>query len=372
MKHLKSYEERINEELTRDQRTWLNLPRFLSAFIGKKLFGIYPLLNFRWSEMKKKTTNSKYPSLVSSASGFPNKMEEDLTKITKGDLPSNRMGAGMFLRDWNIYLSNRKSKGGSSIERPVVYITKDEINKGDMYHGERLSDGDVFPEFKFNGRGKGYTNPDNIKDYPLIIMITKFDNASKIKDMEKYVDDICLELEDDFLVSAEPHFDLHGDYLYVDLKILEGRSIKFNDDIDNRLNEVASRIVDYLKMEKFKGFNYKVKYYIKRPFYYTGNKDRFSKIIDIASKWSNRYEQDYDYPLWNRHKKCLDISRLGEQHSESELELTGDDIRTLLSDLDNCKKIQPSSTGVLRVPDKKDNIVEVELRAISIKLKKNS
>ena len=131
-------------------------------------------------------------------------------------------------------------------------------------------------------------------------MVAKFDNVDKIKEMEQYVGDICLELSDDFGVLVEPNFDLHGDHLWVALKIPEGTNIVFNDDLDSKLNAVGSRIVDYLEIEKFKGFEYKIRYTVKGPFYYFGKKRRFRDIIPIAAKWTNRYEHGESTLLWDR------------------------------------------------------------------------
>lgn len=62
---IKSFDkfDKIDEELTRDQRMWLNLPRAILSRLFSKLTGIYYMLNFYWSEMKNSTEDSKYPSI---------------------------------------------------------------------------------------------------------------------------------------------------------------------------------------------------------------------------------------------------------------------------------------------------------------------
>lgn len=368
MKHLKSYKE-VNEELTYNQRIWLNSLTLLGSFIGDKLLGIYPLLNFRWKEIKRRTIDSKYPTIITHSS-TPEKMEHDLIKITKKDLPSNRMSVGMFLRDWNIYLAkDYKSTGGGGVPRPVVYITKDEIEKGDIYHGERITDRDIYNDASFEYID-GMAHTKIKKDTPIIIMIAKFDNIDKIKDMQQNIDDICLELEDDLPVDVEPHFDKHGDYLWIDVKIKkdssqENRYITFNDELDSKLKEVGERIVAYLKIEKYKGFEFKVKYKVKAPFHYKGSKGRFTDIIKKSTEWTEKYDMDSDYPLMDIDNNILNVSRLGDQYSDEYFELTGDDIKTLLSDLDNCV-----SGSIHDITSPKPSVIE--LRSISIIFRKKS
>ena len=87
MKHIQSYKdfESVNEELTKNQRAILNIPKFLGAFIGKKLFGIVPLLNMRWNETKKKTQYSNYYPLIADHSNQSHKIECNLEKIKLSD-----------------------------------------------------------------------------------------------------------------------------------------------------------------------------------------------------------------------------------------------------------------------------------------------
>lgn len=374
MKHIQKYKEfSIDERLTFDQKMWLNVPRLLISLVGKYLFGIYPHLNFKWNEIKSTTTDRHYTTIIASAGGnVPIKMDNELIKINKGELPDNKMKVGMFLRDWNLYLAkDYKSKGGdNSFKRSVVYITKDEISKGDMYTGERLTDSDIYPhenfEFKITKRGTKY--PTNLKDpekFPIIIMIAKFSNVNKIKEMESYVDDICLEIEDDFPVDVDPDFSIHGDHLGISIKVQEGRKLIFSDDLNSRLEDVSERIKDYLKMEKYK-LDYKISYMVKgqENFYYYGDKGRFKEIIKAADEYDRNYDKE---ALWISRYKCLDVYRLSGISRSDIFKLYPEDMRTLLSDIDKCyNSLVGYDLGPGNYPTENKKIREIELSKISI------
>ena len=367
MKYIKPYNEydKVNEELTRTQRAIINIPRALGAFALKKIFGIYPMLNFRWREMKRGTKDSKYDSLVSSPS--LETMKDNIEKVSQSDLPDNNMKYNMLLRNWNIYLSDRRSKGGRSSgpERPVVYISKDEIKKGDKYLGGRLTDKDIYPDFS--------RDAENFAEIPMIIMIAKFDNADKVSNTQQYVDDICLELEDDFPVSAEPRFNAYGDYLYIPVKITNNKKLlEYDESLMSRLEEVGDRIKEYLKTEEY-NFDYDINLTIKGPIYYFGEKDRFKEINVEARVWSKKWDYDKDYPLWvdksGPRDSCLNLSVLGTQHGKDILKLHPDDIRTILSDLSNCSK---SNNSVYKTSSDRYKVTQndIQIRTINIVFKK--
>lgn len=171
MKHIKSYRE-LNEELTSNQRTWLHLPYLLPGILLKRFLGITTLLNYKWSEIKKKTEDSKFEPLLATSSNQISKMKRNINKITLKDLPENKLGFSTFLRTWNLYLvegdkhSDSSSKDPKS-QRPIVYLSKDEIKTGDFYCGERLSDSDIYSDFKWSKKG-GKTEPEDLSKFPII------------------------------------------------------------------------------------------------------------------------------------------------------------------------------------------------------------
>jgi hypothetical protein len=386
VKHLQSYNNfnKLNEELSpSEKRAILFIPNALLGFLGKKLLGIYPMLNLRWSELKRATKGLKDTPF---STGDQQVMKHDLEKVTIDKLPPNSLKWSMFLRDWNLFLAkDYKSTGGGEhgkIGRDVIYISKDEIKQGDTYRGYRLSDSDIYPEDDFimskNSKGKPY--PSKLKDpekFPMIIIAAKYDELGKVKEVEQYVDDICLELEDELPVEVKPYFSKEQDFLSLDIKVGESRNLNYSSDIDSLLNDVASRIKDYLKEEKY-NFNYIIKYRVKGPLFYNGNAGRFgTELIPAAAEYSRRHDEDTDKPLWNRYYKTLNIEKLSMNYTTNDkLTLTGSDIDTLLSDLDNCTKSWSLNVDLERYPDRTDEtkerykVTEIELKQVSIVFRK--
>lgn len=255
MKHLKQYKNfEINEELTRNQRMWLNVPRFISAFIGKKLLNIYPMLNFKWSEMKKKTEDKDYDPVLGGASGIPNQIKFNLSKVSKENVPPN-LKWNMFLRDWNLYFKENsipESDINSKEKRKTLYISKDDLKKGDYYHGERLSDRDVY-------------STTNTAD-PIVVLIAKFSKGDKFKELEQVIDDICIEMEQDFEISAKPYVNLYGSQVTI---TLECNGIEWSDGFRLSILDACARIKSMLESEGIK-MECKQQVYVSQPEYWSG------------------------------------------------------------------------------------------------------
>jgi hypothetical protein len=386
MKHLQSYNNfnKVNEELSpSEKRSLMFIPNAILGFLGKKLLGIYPMLNIKWSELKRATKGLKNSPFYT---GDTQTMKHELEKITIDKLPPNSLKWAMFLRDWNLYLAkDYKSTGGGEhgkIARDVIYISKDEISKGDTYKGYRLSDSDIYPEDDFimskNSKGKSY--PDKLKDpanFPMILIAAKYDELEKVKEVQQLVDDICLELEDELPVDVKPFFSKEQDHLSLDIKVGESRTLLYSSDVDSLITDVAERIKDYLKEEKL-NFNYIIKYKVEGPLFYNGDDGRFgTEIIPAAKEYSNRYDEDTDKPLWNRYYKTLNVEKLNSNYmSDNKLALTGSDIETLLSDLDNCTKSWSLNVDLERYPERADDlrernkVTEIKLKQISVVFKK--
>ena len=129
MNNLETYEE-FNERLSSNQRSIFMIPKALISYVGKKLFGIYPMLNTKWSEMKKSTTDSQLNSPFDT-SGRKTKLEKDIKKIELSDIPDNTLKYAMIFRSWNIYYIDKDYNTEKDISsgRSKIYITKDEIKK---------------------------------------------------------------------------------------------------------------------------------------------------------------------------------------------------------------------------------------------------
>ncbi len=359
MNKIKTYKEfSVNEELTRDQRTYLLLPWALISKAGQKLFDIYPFLNLRWSEMKKTTKDSKFDSIF--GGGSNSKIEDNLTKINKSDLPKS-LKWGMLLRSWNIYLTDKKT---SSEGRPVIYISKEELSKGDTCIFDRLNDRDVYPE-----KDKSLRQGEKIEE-PVIIMVAKYSDVELFDDMKETIEDIWLEMQDEFPIKAEPSFNLQGDVLYINLNL--GQSVfrfnkGFGENIRNEklikmLEESSQRTKEFLENEGF-NLDYEIKFKIGYHLIYKGNKGRFgTEIIPAAKEYAIRYDSD----VYDNFHKMLRVDLLGLR--DDKLSLGVEDIETLLSDMDNCYNTDRFDFVEMRPEENKSN--GVVITNISIKFKK--
>ncbi len=377
MKHLQSYNNfnKVNEELTSSEKRSIRfIPQAILGFLGKKILGIYPMLNLRWREMKRATTGLKDSPFITGTS-YHQLMKHELIKMSIDDLPENKLKLAMFLRDWNIFLAkDYKSTGGGKVERDVIYISKDEIKKGDTYRGYRLNDSDIYPNESF--LKNKLKDPAN---FPIVLMVAKYDQVEKVKEIKQLVDDICLEIEDELPVVVKKYFSLEQDDLSLDIYPVD-RPLIYSSDVNYLINDVAERIKDYLKIEKL-NFNYVIKYRVEGPLFYNGNAGRFgTEIIPAAQKYSAI--NDESEPIWNRHYKTLNIGSMCSMWSD-DFCLTSDDIKTLLSDLGNCtKEISLNRdletldiTSVFDGPElieriKKNKITEIQLKQILVQFKK--
>jgi hypothetical protein len=376
MNNIKTYKQ-FNEELTVNQRILINSPILIGGLLTK-LIGQYPLLNFRWNEIKKRTTDRSFPTILG-GTGNPSTIKSNLQEIKISDLPSNKLKLGMFLRNWNVYILDRLTHEN----RQVVYITKDKLKLDDQIISIRLNDVDVYSDFK-SSKKSGYIKPENIEQYPIIVMVAKFDKTDELKNIESYIKDIVIEIEDDYNIDIRPYVSDYGDLIEVPINFKN--SVFWSEQLDYDISETSERIKHYLKMVGYK-MNYKIKWRVKDQFYYYGDKDRFSEIIPVAKKWTHQYQShgDVELVLYNNRYKSLNITILGEQKTHSDiLSIYSDDIRTLLSDPENCRKWafdkeswekrEPKTPNDLRTKERylgKDSIIsDIKIHSVSIIFKK--
>lgn len=382
MKHIKSYTE-LNEELTRKQRMWLHLPYVLPGILINRFLGITTLLNYKWSEIKKKTEDSKFDPILAISSHEISKMKRAINKITLKDLPENKLGFSTFLRSWNLYLVEGDTHSDSSSKdskrrRPIVYLSKDEIKTGDFFCGERISDSNVYPDFK-KSKKDGNIEPDDLSTYPIIVMIAKADNAEETIDMSKYIEDICLELEDDLPVEVKVNFDKIGDELWVNIISFEDVNLFYSEELDKKVEDLRKSIESYLQSQNYK-LNGKVYYYLKGKLWYFGDKGRFNEIRTIG-KYDDRRDGDRDYNIRkvspnngvnvsfisNRSTSFLNKNKAKEFGTDRyQFYIDAADIRTLISDSENCSDNYTRPNGRFNSKDGQN----VQIQSLVIKFGK--
>lgn len=231
MNNIKTYKQ-FNEELTVNQRILINSPILIGGLLTK-LIGQYPLLNFRWNEIKKRTTDRSFPTILG-GTGNPSTIKSNLQEIKISDLPSNKLKLGMFLRNWNVYILDRLTHEN----RQVVYITKDKLKLDDQIISIRLNDVDVYSDFK-SSKKSGYIKPENIEQYPIIVMVAKFDKTDELKNIESYIKDIVIEIEDDYNIDIRPYVSDYGDLIEVPINFKN--SVFWSEQLDYDISETSEK-----------------------------------------------------------------------------------------------------------------------------------
>ena len=135
MKHIKTYDE-VNESW-RKAKAYFRIPQILIEMLLKKVMDFIPKLTILYDEMSAKIDINKSLS--------PNTIKDEIQKLTLNDIENkslrNTLKTTGIFDNWNVYLV-RKTKdlsGKSKDEKDVLYITKDELHKGDLTYGERVS-----------------------------------------------------------------------------------------------------------------------------------------------------------------------------------------------------------------------------------------
>ena len=302
MKHIKKYDNYITEELRpEEKRMILHAPVLIGGFLLKKIFKLFPLLNYRYKEIKKKTNDSKFRSIVSSSASDGSVVKEPWRKITKEDFPKSKLGFGLMLDKWNFYIK----EGGNDpsrvtpTKRDFIYITKDEINVGDYITGDRLHDNDVYDLSDLKG--------DDLESFkqknPAIIVCAKFDNVEKSEDIKVYIEDVLLSEWEEYLYPERSiTSNKQSDRYIVTIRIDEDyKGVTYTEELGKKADRVAKRISGYLGDEGFGEFETKVnfqfdmsnKYYLIKNFRPWGvdvdierkhNNEIKSRLIDILGK----------------------------------------------------------------------------------------
>lgn len=351
MNHLKQYSEfSVNESLSRDQRILLYSVPLIIGAIGSRM-GIATMLGFRWNEMKRKSRESKFDPIIASYQSSIQTIK-NIRKITIKDLPSNRLGFSNFFNNWKLYLMDERPD-----RRPVVYISKENLESGDRYIGERINDEYVYSEFKKVKKGslaslsmRTHIEPENIQEYPIVVMAVKVDLAKSAKENEEHLNDIFIDLVDDHPVSVKNWISEIGDESKVTIEVDKGYSLEYTKDFAKKIDYFAKSAASYLSMTFGGKFKYKISYHIDGKVNYGGNSGRFDKIRKLLKindrEWDRQDWEDTSYV--NRrgdirlHRIDSEVSiRLNSDRGELKkgtylVNLEEQDMNSLLDDLGSC------------------------------------
>jgi hypothetical protein len=293
MKHLKKYENYITEELREEEkRMILHSPLLIGGFLLKKIFKLFPLLNYRYKEIKKKTNDSNFRSIIATSSSDGSQVKEPWRKITKEDFPKSKLGFGLMLDKWNFYIK----EGGNDpsrvdrVKRDFIYITKDEINVGDYITGDRLSDRDVYDlsGFKKDGPLDETGIEDFLQKNPAVVVCAKFDNIEKSEDVKVYIEDVLISEWEEYLYPERSiTSNKQSDKYIVTIRLDE----VYDEKLGLKADRVAKRISGYLRDENFGDFETKVnfkfddnntnQYYLLRNF-------RLQNGVNVFSEYNEK------------------------------------------------------------------------------------
>ena len=319
MKHLKKYDTYITEELREEEkRMILHSPILIGGFLLKKIFKLFPLLNYRYKEIKKKTNDSNFRSIIATSSSDGSQVKEPWRKITKEDFPKTKLGFGLMLDNWNFYIKEGGNDPGRTdrFKRDFIYITKDEINVGDYKTGDRLSDNDVYDLSEY--KGKKDELDQFLSKNPGIVVCAKFDNIEKSEDVKVYIEDVLLSEWEEYLYPERKiTSNKQSDRYLVTIRLDE----VYDEKLGDKANKVAKRISGYLNDEGFGEFKTKVNFIIPINGYYlvkyykdshfldgVTNKEIKATLIDILGK------EVLDKTDWNSFE-CVD-GKLGSNWVE--------------------------------------------------------
>ena len=140
MKHIKSFEK--HNESWRQAKAYLRIPALIIDTALSKILNYIPKLNFLYNSMA-----AKIDTGTSFNSGYGTKIDSDIQEIKLSDIKDEKVKKSLILsgllKNWKIYKLDRKSYDG----KIPIYLSKDELKKGDAVHGERLSTNEDNVEF---------------------------------------------------------------------------------------------------------------------------------------------------------------------------------------------------------------------------------
>lgn len=204
MRNIKKFNSFVDDqrldESWRQVKFWLNLPRAIMERLVGLLTGYIPNLELKYDIYAAKVDDNTSLS--------PGIIKEDPIKLTLDDIQNKRLRNSLkatnILSKWNVYTFNREHEN-----RQPIYITKDELKKGDKFYGGRISDHNIDSEYKSNKRNR---------------LLRK-------RGVEKFS-----EIEPQFWVIAAVHTDNHDE-------MKKERNIRYTKNNDNKLTKLVRRVI---------------------------------------------------------------------------------------------------------------------------------
>lgn len=207
MKTIKNFEKFSNEdyqkidESWRQVKGWLKLPQVLIEMLLQKIIKFVPRIGLKYDQLAAKIDLGKSLS--------PYEIKDDLKKLTLNDIKNDNLRktlktTGIFDK-WNVYYAHTTDPDQkfniNDSGRDVIYITKDELKKGDTYYGERISEHDIDKKYlkttKRLLRDKGVEKFSDLEPQMYVVVAKHSEEHEEIKKERnvRYEKNIQKELE---------------------------------------------------------------------------------------------------------------------------------------------------------------------------------
>lgn len=167
---------KTNEEITfKRLKTFIKTPQVLLDMLFGKIFNYISRINILYDKLAGKIDVDQ--GLNKST------IKDDIEKISIDDISNDKVRKSVKLRNllntWNVYsVVDREHEG-----KQIIYITKDELQKGDEFYGERLSEHRIDPKInnKRYLRDKGVKSSSELFDQIWIIVAKKTEEHDQLK-----------------------------------------------------------------------------------------------------------------------------------------------------------------------------------------------
>lgn len=141
MKSINNFEE--HNESWRQVKGWMNIPGHIIDTILGNIFHYASNINLLYKQLSARVDIGKSVPPVGNTTIKTDPVKLSLNDMRLGKLKYNLLRSN-FLSKWNIYyIRNTGNKTSQDSNKDVIYITKDELKKGDVVHGDRLHDSDI-------------------------------------------------------------------------------------------------------------------------------------------------------------------------------------------------------------------------------------
>ena len=258
---IKKYNKFVNEELSDDSKFILkNAPYILGNRFISNLLGAAPLLASKWKSLKSKT-KGEYSYY---GGGTPSKIKGDIKKIRIEELPDTPLKRGLYplFNNWNIYSIGEKSTGGVSKgpERPVFYITKDDLKVGDNIYSTR--EGSWETE-EIGKSPKGYIkHRDATEKDPIFVLVAKYDIDEFLhSDFKDELKSIINDNIEEFDITVDKIYtSLENDSITCELKG-NYADLKLTNEVYNLLVDECKRACQVIKNDTGKPWKFSLTAY---------------------------------------------------------------------------------------------------------------